>query len=129
MGAVMSNRDGFSGGFWLGTIVGGVVGGIVGASIATQRANRLNDETESSRLSGASGEKRPFKSSRNRTLDRMEIARRSLDDKISDLNNAIDSVRSSIGNTPGDPLLQTKGFSPERTDEDVQTQPPLDPQS
>lgn len=125
----MSNRDGFSGGFWLGTLVGGVVGGIVGASIATQRANRIDDETESSRLSSASGEKRPFKSSRNRTLDRMEIARRSLDDKISDLNNAIDSVRSSIGHTPGDAMLQSRGFSPERTDEDVQTQPPLDPQN
>ncbi len=37
-----------------------------------------------------------------RTTDRMEIARRSLDDKISDLNNAIDAVRSTIGQAPGD---------------------------
>ena len=96
----MSNRDGFSGGFWLGTLVGGVVGGIVGASIANQRANRFDADSENMRLSGERGEKRPFKSSRSRKLDRMEMARRSLDDKISDLNNAIDSVRSSIGHTP-----------------------------
>jgi uncharacterized protein YlxW (UPF0749 family) len=96
----MSNRDGFSGGFWLGTLVGGVVGGIVGASIATQRINRFDADSENSRLSGERGDKRPFKSSRSRKLDRMEMARRSLDDKISDLNNAIDSVRSSIGHNP-----------------------------
>jgi gas vesicle protein len=94
----MSNRDGFSGGFWLGTLVGGIVGGIVGVSIADRRTNRIAAETDNSRLSGANGERRPFKSSRSRTLDRMELARQSLDRKINDLNNAIDSVRSSIGN-------------------------------
>jgi hypothetical protein len=94
----MSNRDKFSTGFWLGTIVGGVVGGIVGATIATKRANRLEDELESIELPSEGSEKRPLKSSRrSRTADRMEIARRSLDDKISDLNNAIDAVRSSVG--------------------------------
>jgi gas vesicle protein len=97
----MSNRNKFSSGFWLGTIVGGVVGGIVGASIANKRANRLEDELNSSILP-IDGEKRPLKSNRRmRTADRMEIARRSLDDKISDLNNAIDAVRSSVGQVPG----------------------------
>lgn len=100
----MSNRDGFSNGFWLGTLVGSVVGGIVGATIASQRANRLDDDTDSSILSGESGEQRPLKSSRNRSVDRMESARRSLDDKITDLNNAIDAVRSSIAHVPGDPV-------------------------
>ncbi len=115
----MSNRDGFGSGFWLGTLVGGVVGGIVGASIANQRANRIDDETESGRLSGDDSERRPFKSSRRRTIDRMEIARQSLDDKISDLNNTIDAVRSSIGNVSEDSIdLRTK-----QMDEDVKTQP------
>jgi gas vesicle protein len=107
----MSNRDGFGAGFWLGTLVGGVVGGVVGASIVNQRANRTYDELEN-------GEKRPFKSSRRRKIDRMEVARQSLDDKISDLNNTIDAVRSSIGNVTGetiDPIVQ-------RLDEDSKTQ-------
>jgi hypothetical protein len=98
----MSNRDGFGSGFWLGTIVGGVVGGLIGATIANQRANRLEDETETGLSSGELDTKRPFKSRRLRTADRMELARRSLDDKISDLNNAIDSVRSSIGHPPAE---------------------------
>lgn len=94
----MSNRNKFSSGFWLGTIIGGVVGGIVGATIANNRANRLDDELESTELPRDGSEKRPLKSSRrSRSTDRMEIARRSLDDKISDLNNAIDAVRSSVG--------------------------------
>jgi gas vesicle protein len=121
----MSNRDGFGSGFWLGTLVGGIVGGVVGATIATQRANRIDDELEGGRLAGESGEKRPLKSSRRRTFDRMELARRSLDDKISDLNNAIDSVRSSIGHVPGDAIDE----SIDRRPEDIKMQPPLDTQS
>jgi gas vesicle protein len=118
----MSNRDGFTGGFWLGTIVGGVVGGIVGATIASQRANRLDAETDNGRFSGDGSEKRPLKSSRRRSYDRMELARQSLDAKISDLNNAIDSVRSSIGHTP----IDTFDPSLERLNEDVKTQKSID---
>lgn len=120
----MSNRDGFGSGFWLGTLVGGVLGGVVGATIATQRANRIDDEREGGRL-GDSGEKRPLKSSRRRTFDRMELARRSLDDKISDLNNAIDSVRSSIGHVPDDAIEE----SIDRIQAEVKRQQPLDTQS
>ena len=100
----MSNRDGFGSGFWLGTLVGGVVGGVIGATIANQRTNRLEDGIDSGLLSGERGEKRPLKSGRLRTGDRMERARRSLDDKISDLNSAIDAVRGSIGHPPADPV-------------------------
>jgi hypothetical protein len=100
---MMSNRDGFGSGFWLGTLVGGVVGGIVGATIASQRANnRLDDAPESGSLESERGERRPFKASRMRSIDRMEVARRSLDDKIGDLNNAIDAVRASINQVPSD---------------------------
>jgi uncharacterized protein YcfJ len=116
----MSNREGFGDGFWLGAIVGSVVGGIVGASIATQRANRLAEGAQSGRFSGENNEKRPFKSSRRRSIDRMEIARESLDRKINDLNNAIDSVRSSIGNVTEEPI--------DRLDVDIKTQSPIDPQ-
>jgi hypothetical protein len=92
----MSDRNGFGSGFWLGTLVGGVIGGIVGASIA-QRATQRDEDGDNGLLSGEVGRTRPLKSAgRSRAGDRMELARRSLDDKISDLNNAIDSVRSSI---------------------------------
>ncbi len=102
----MSNRDGLGGGFWLGTLIGGVVGGIIGATIA-QKA-RIDQATEGVRISSDNSEKRPLKFNRSRPTDRqeinrLEIARRSLDHKISDLNNAIDAVRSSIGHPPEDP--------------------------
>ena len=114
--------------FGWGTLVGGVVGGIVGASIASQRASRIEDDSESNRLASSNSPKRPLKSSRNRTMDRMELARRSLDDKISDLNNAIDSVRSSIGNTPGDPDPQRRDPATERLHPDPLTPQSIDPQ-
>jgi gas vesicle protein len=107
----MSNRDGFGAGFWLGTLVGGVVGGVIGATVINQRANRTYDELEG-------GDKRPLKSSRRRKIDRMEIARQSLDDKISDLNNTIDAVRSSISNNAGDAIDDLI----HRTDEDLSSE-------
>lgn len=117
----MSNRDGFTGGFWLGTLVGGVVGGIVGATVASQRANRIDAE-ENGRLSGGGSERRPLKSGRRRSYDRMELARQSLVTKINDLNITIDSVRSSIGHPPGD----TFDPSLERFNEDTKPQKSID---
>jgi gas vesicle protein len=121
----MSNRDGFSGGFWLGTLVGGIVGGIVGASIADRRTNRIAAETETGSLSGVNSERRPLKSSRIRTLDRMEVARQSLDRKINDLNNAIDSVRSTIGNVTEEAIDE----SVERLDAEIKDRHTPDAQS
>jgi hypothetical protein len=97
----MSDRNGFSSGFWLGTLVGGVVGGIVGSVIVG--ANQRDEQIDSESL-GERSQKRPLKSSRIRTSDRMEMARQSLDDKISELNNAIDAVRSSVSNVSGEKI-------------------------
>lgn len=97
----MSNRGGFGNGFWLGTLVGGIVGGAIGATIANKRANRFEEEGDSL-LSADLGEKRPLKSGSAGRVDRTERTRRNLDDKISDLNSAIDAVRSSIAHTPED---------------------------
>jgi hypothetical protein len=111
----MSNRDGFGSGFWLGTLVGGVVGGIVGASIASQRANRLDGGLDRDRFSSRSG-KRPFKASPRSNLDRLEFAKRSLDDKIAALNNEIDSVRSTIGQVPAEEIATPEDSQPDRAD-------------
>jgi hypothetical protein len=119
----MSDRNGFSSGFWLGTLVGGVVGGIVGSVIVG--ANRRDDEQIDSEILPERGHKRPLKSSRIRTADRMEMARQSLDDKISELNNAIDAVRSSVSHVSGetiDPLIdrsETDFESPQSGSEKV----------
>ena len=112
-------------GFWLGTLVGGIVGGLVGVSIADRRHNRIAAETEDNRLSSANSGRRPLKSSRSRTLDRMELARQSLDRKINDLNNAIDSVRSSIGNVAEEAIDEPV----ERLDEEIKDRHSTDAQS
>lgn len=80
----MSERDGFGSGFLIGTIVGGVVGGVIGA-IAASRQKESQSDLTGDRNSQLEGE------------ESMESARRSLEDKISQLNLAIDDVREQLG--------------------------------
>jgi hypothetical protein len=102
----MSQRDGFAGGFVAGAIVGSVVGGFLGALIATRR-DELIDEEEIQQLANrpaeakkASNSRRPMKLS---DTEGMETARRSLEDKIAQLNATIDEVRQQLGNVNGSP--------------------------
>lgn len=80
----MSQRDGFGAGFIAGAVFGGVVGGVFGAVLASRGLNK----TEKPMLEGES----------NQSLDenQMETARRSLEDKIAQLNLAIDDVRQQL---------------------------------
>jgi nitroimidazol reductase NimA-like FMN-containing flavoprotein (pyridoxamine 5'-phosphate oxidase superfamily) len=90
----MSQRDSFAGGFFLGALVGGAVGGVLGAVVAT-RSRQINEsDEERSLLSSGRGEKID-------TEEGMEKARRRLEDKIAQLNNAIDDVREQLGPTNG----------------------------
>lgn len=97
----MSQQDNFSGGFLLGVIVGSVVGGVVGSLLtARQLANgEITEETleaaKSSEDPAARGRKRPLRPTDERTI---EAARRTLEDKIAQLNDAIDDVRQQLGN-------------------------------
>ena len=100
----MRQQDGFSGGFLLGTIVGGVVGGVVGALIATKQLEN-SSATEDPVLGATPLEGKPtkrkglFKPAAAQTD--MEAARRSLEDKIAQLNDAIDDVRQQLGGVNG----------------------------
>lgn len=87
----MSQRDGFTGGFFLGVVVGGIMGGVVGA-IASRRSSEeerqglfINSKTNASLTSEES----------------IEGARRGLEEKIAQLNLAIDDVRSSLSSVNG----------------------------
>jgi gas vesicle protein len=103
---VMSQRDGFSSGFFLGTLLGGVVGGVVGALLA---ARQLGEASESQDASLKSSPLEPKPDKRKRLLKSpgnhtdMELARRSLEDKIAQLNEAIDDVRQQLGGVNGKP--------------------------
>jgi len=100
----MSQRDNFSGGFLLGTLVGGIVGGALGALWASGLLNEVvSSEPSEEPLLNASQpdakEAKPRKRSLKSTNGHgeMEIARRSLEDKIAQLNDAIDDVRQQLG--------------------------------
>jgi hypothetical protein len=84
------NNNGFAGGFLLGAFVGGLIGGVVGTAIAN-RSLGGNEEDNSSRLS-------PGKSPKLDSEEGIELARRRLEDKIAQLNLAIDDVRQQLDN-------------------------------
>lgn len=117
----MSQRDGFAGGFILGTLVGGVVGGVVGALLTARQLNPELDEAEQGTAtntlkSRATRQKRSLKAGRDGV--EMETARRRLEDKIAQLNDAIDDVRQQLG-----------GVNGSATDASAQSPLPPDPRS
>jgi gas vesicle protein len=99
----MSQRDGFASGFLAGAIFGSLIGGVVGTLVASRRDPELeaederpvNASIEAKKTSAA--KRRQMKASQVEGAD-MEIARRSLEDKIAQLNATIDEVRQQLGN-------------------------------
>ncbi|HEY9896267.1 MAG TPA: hypothetical protein V6D34_12815 [Candidatus Sericytochromatia bacterium] len=99
----MSQRDNFSGGFLLGAMFGGIVGGALGAVVASRV---LNPQSEEPLLSGSQADPQGSRVKRRslKAADEqaeMEVARRSLEDKIAQLNDAIDDVRQQLGGVNG----------------------------
>jgi gas vesicle protein len=99
----MSQRDGFGSGFVAGAFVGGVFGGVIGALIASRRDPQLlaEDEIEltdsQAEAKKTAAKRRQMKASENESIG-IETARRSLEDKIAQLNATIDEVRNQLGN-------------------------------
>ncbi len=101
----MSQRDGFASGFFLGAIFGSVVGGILGAVVASRGESELDPEQQERQIppdstleaKKASWRRRQIKASEAEGME-MEMARRSLEDKIAQLNATIDEVRQQLGN-------------------------------
>ena len=85
----MSQQKGFGSGFILGSIVGGIVGGLLGTVLAN-RSERQIVERESEALQGS-------KEMRFNNEESIELARHGLEDKIAQLNLAIDDVTQQLG--------------------------------
>lgn len=97
----MSQRDGFTSGFLAGAIVGGLVGGVIGALVTAQRDNE-SDEIERPLLNSSPAKAKAIKGKRRQKAEEsIEVARRSLEDKIAQLNTAIDDVRQQLGTVNG----------------------------
>ncbi|MGK7941714.1 MAG: hypothetical protein AB4062_16505 [Crocosphaera sp.] len=84
----MSQRDGFTGGFLTGTIVGGILGGIIGVVVSS----RLDNKEKNGQSSLFESEQQEGLSSE----ESIELARHRLEDKIAQLNHAIDDVRQQL---------------------------------
>ncbi|MEL6488764.1 MAG: gas vesicle protein [Cyanobacteria bacterium J06634_6] len=87
------SQNNFTGGFIAGAFVGGLIGGVVGV-LASNRLRNKDSEDDFIHLSDE--ERRQLENAT--TEERMEIARRGLEDKISQLNMAIEDVRVQMGN-------------------------------
>ncbi|MBW4634030.1 MAG: hypothetical protein KME30_19625 [Iphinoe sp. HA4291-MV1] len=101
----MSQQDGFASGFLAGAIFGGVVGGIIGTLVATRRDPEQIAQEEPQTVTNSveakkAARKRQMRASENDNME-MEVARRSLEDKIAQLNATIDEVRQQLGNVNG----------------------------
>lgn len=90
----MSQQDNFFGGFVVGTLFGSIVGGVTGAFIAS----RIN---AGDRRESRDGEIEKKASSEPMNDRDIESARRSLEDKIARLNEAIDDVQHQLGGVNG----------------------------
>ena len=87
----MSQQNGFGSGFILGSVVGGVVGGLLGTVLASRNEKQT---TERNKYKLQNGKELPLDSEA-----RIELARHGLEDKIAQLNLAIDDVRQQLGTT------------------------------
>ncbi len=85
----MGQQNGFGNGFILGSIVGGVVGGLLGTVLASRNEKQISAR-DSERLQN--GKEIPFSSEES-----IELARHGLEDKIAQLNLAIDDVTQQLG--------------------------------
>lgn len=84
----MAQQNGFGSGFVLGTLIGGVVGGVLGTILATRKDRQIADTSNS--------EQKAQEISFG-TEERIELARHGLEDKIAQLNLAIDDVKQQLG--------------------------------
>ncbi|NJL87772.1 MAG: hypothetical protein HC886_20150 [Leptolyngbyaceae cyanobacterium SM1_1_3] len=92
----MSQQDNFAAGFVTGAFLGGIVGGVLGAIVSSRLQREAEDELILSSVPDPATEP-----STRLTEARMELARQGLEDKIAQLNEAIDDVRQQLGKVNG----------------------------
>ena len=102
----MSNREGFTGGFIAGAAVGGLVGAVLGVVLSRRAAEALLTEP-----SDAKTRKRSNGKASQLEAEHIEVARLSLEDKIAQLNQAIDDVRLQLGDVNGNTQVHSSQSS------------------
>lgn len=126
----MSDRDHFAGGFIAGAVLGGLLGGIVGANLSQRQASAarraLRNGISKVRATGRQERDEPVAANGHsprrwmaRTSEqpqpiapeaRIEEARRNLENKIAQLNTAIDDARQQLSEAPSTATLAQNAF-------------------
>ncbi|NEO41123.1 MAG: hypothetical protein F6J90_34300 [Moorea sp. SIOASIH] len=98
----MSQQDGFASGFLTGAVVGGLIGGLIGALVTAGKSNQ-KDEEDRSMLNSERSDPKAIRARRRelKAEASIEAARQSLEDKIAQLNSAIDDVRQQVSTVKG----------------------------
>ncbi|MCU0570452.1 MAG: hypothetical protein MUF49_28250 [Oculatellaceae cyanobacterium Prado106] len=102
----MSQPGNFFSGFLLGTVVGGVTGGILGVLVSSRLAQPEGATADGLQKLDAKSKKRQIKAPTEQSI---ETARRGLEDKIAQLNDAIDDVRHQLGSVNGNLASEPSG--------------------
>ncbi|CCH66495.1 hypothetical protein RINTHH_3400 [Richelia intracellularis HH01] len=97
----MNQREGFGSGFLAGAVLGSLVGGIIGSILASR--GDMEQSVEESQVHSGSVEtyqshRKPKQIKVTNSEINMEMTRRSLEEKIAQLNITIDEVRQQLGN-------------------------------
>jgi uncharacterized protein YcfJ len=88
----MGQQNGFGSGFIIGSVIGAVVGGVLGTVLATEK------EKQGALSNSYKLKKAPQDNAISfNTEEGIELARHGLEDKIAQLNLAIDDVRQQLG--------------------------------
>ncbi len=108
----MSQRDGFATGFIAGSVFGSLVGGVLGAMLASRINHQETDETETPIVDETPPQVKPEKAKKRQieagaSEQRIEMARRSLEEKIAQLNQTIDEARQQLAKVNGNSTLGT----------------------
>lgn len=111
----MSQQDNFSTGFLLGAVVGGIVGGVLGSVLVKRLPDEEMTVDKNDRLPEVKPHaKRPLRSApvtqQEQESASSETARRSLEDKIAQLNDAIDDVRDQLKRVSGGASSSKEGL-------------------
>lgn len=90
----MGQQNGFGSGFIIGSVIGAVVGGVIGTVLATEKEKpgTLANSYKLKKAPQSQGAEVSFG-----TEESIELARHGLEDKIAQLNLAIDDVRQQLG--------------------------------
>lgn len=90
----MGQQNGFGNGFIIGSIVGGVVGGLLGTVLASRNEKQISDRDFEILPNG--------KEISLNNEESIELARHGLEEKIAQLNLAIDDVTQQLGAVKAD---------------------------